>query len=132
MTGLTQAEAAALAARHVSFFNAAVATRDFTEFLALFTDDAVVRFENVPGAGVLQFAGRDEAASAYATQPPNDKVDICGPVAAEGDTAVIPISWRRDAEPSTIRLTFTDGPPDALDERLVRAMTVVFHSPPTA
>jgi steroid Delta-isomerase len=131
MTGLTQAEAAALAARHVSFFNAAVATRDFAEYLALFTDDAVVRFENVPGAGVLQFAGRDAAAAAYATRPPNDKIDICGPVRAEGDTVVVPIAWRRDADPATVRLTYTDGAPDALDERFVRAMTVTFH-PPTA
>jgi hypothetical protein len=132
MTGLTQAEAAALAARHASFFNAGVATRDFGEFLGLFTDDAAVRFENVPGAGVMEFAGRQAVADLYAAQPPNEKIDICGPVKAEGDTVVIPIAWRRDAEPATVRLTFTEGAPDALDERLVRAMTVVFHPPSAA
>ena len=44
----------------------------------------------------------------------------------EGDEAVVPFTWQRDDAPGTMRLKFTDGAPDALDERLVSAMTVVF------
>ncbi len=38
----------------------------------------------------------------------------------------MPFTWQRDDAPGTMRLKFTDGAPDALDERLVSAMTVIF------
>jgi len=41
----------AFAREHVAAFNATVAGRTFDGFLAGFSDDALVRFENVPGAG---------------------------------------------------------------------------------
>lgn len=126
MTGLTDGEAAMLAARHVSAFNAAVAAGSYADFLQLFSDHAVIRFENVPGAGELQFAGRDAYARAYAEQPPDDQIDICGPARPDGQALVVPLAWRRDGLPGTMRLTFSDGPPDVLDDRLVTEMTVVF------
>lgn len=124
MTGLTEDEAAILAARHVSVFNDAVATDDYAQFLDLFTDDAVIRFENVPGAGELEFAGRAASANAYAEQPPDDQIDLTGPAMPDEDGVVVPFAWRRDGAPGTMRLGFTDG--DRLDERLVTKMTVVF------
>jgi SnoaL-like domain len=127
VTGLTPTEAAVLAARHVSEFNDAVAAGSFAEFLCLFSDDAVIRFENVPPeASTLEFAGRNAYTRAYAQQPPDDKIDIAGAVAVDGTEVVVPFTWRRDAAPGTFRLTFTDGSAEALDERLVSAMTVVF------
>lgn len=126
MTGLTQADAAILAAKHVVEFNDAVAARHFAQFLCLFTDDAVIRFENVPGAGRLEYAGRDAYTKGYGESPPDDQIDISGPVTVEGDEAVVPFTWQRDDAPGTMRLKFTAGAPDALDERLVSAMTVTF------
>jgi SnoaL-like domain len=126
VAALTEADAAVLAARHIAEFNGAVAARNFAQFLCLFTDGAVIRFENVPGAGTLEFAGRDAYAKAYAEQPPDDKIDISGAVTVDGDVAVVPFVWRHDQAPGTMRLQFTAGSPDSLDERLVCALTVTF------
>jgi SnoaL-like domain len=126
VTGLTQADAAILAARHVAEFNDAIGVGHFAQFLCLFTDDAVIRFENVPGAGRLEYAGRDAYTKAYGENPPDDKIDISGSVTVEGDEAVVPFTWQRDDAPGTMRLKFTEGAPDVLDERLVSAMTVIF------
>lgn len=87
--GRTPAE---LAARHVAAFNRAVLGRDFGDFLAGFADDAVMRFENVPGAGVLAYEGRIAYAAAYAEQPPDDQIEIVGPVIQAGSETVIPFA----------------------------------------
>jgi ketosteroid isomerase-like protein len=128
MTGMTETEAAVLAARHVCEFNDAVAAHDFSEFLRLFTDDAVIRFENVPGAGQLEFAGREAYTKAYAEQPPDDQIDISGRAepAADGDEVIVPFTWRRDRSAGTMRLTYTAREDDDLDSRLVTRMTVIF------
>jgi SnoaL-like protein len=128
MSGLTESEAAALAARHVAAFNAAVSARNYSEFLTLFTDDAVIRFENVPGAGQLEFAGREAYTKAYDEQGPDDKIDITATVALDdgGYGVVVPIAWRRDGSPGTMGLTYSDSSSDDPDNRLVTAMTVVF------
>jgi ketosteroid isomerase-like protein len=130
MTALTQTDAAILAARHVSVFNAAVAARNFSTYLGLFTDDAVVRFENVPGQGLLEYSGRDEYTKAYKEQPPDDKIDISGTPEVHGQTIVVPGVWRRDGDHLSVRITYTTGERDSYDERLVKAMTVTF--PPRA
>jgi steroid Delta-isomerase len=126
MAGLTQTDAAVLVANHIAEFNEAVAAGSFAQFLTLFTDDAVVRFENVPGAGTLEFAGRDDYTRAYAERPPDDKIDIAGLVAIDGADAVVPFTWRHDETPGTMRLRYAEGSPDALDEWLVQAMIVSF------
>jgi steroid Delta-isomerase len=126
MTGSTETDAAILAAHHVAAFNEAVASGKYADFLHYFIDDAVIRFENVPGAGELEFAGRDAYTQAYAEQPPDDQIDIAGPVSVDDATVVVPFAWRRDQAPGTMRLTFTGGVPDRLDEFLVTAMTVRF------
>lgn len=128
MTGISQTKAAILAAYHVSEFNDAVAAKNFSEFLRLFTDDAVIRFENVPGAGQLEFAGRAAYTKAYAEQPPDDQIDISG-LAEPGEYGheiVVPFAWRRDGRTGTMRLTYTQGDDDDLDSRLVTRMTVIF------
>ena len=125
MARLTQIEAAALAAHLVAEFNDAVAARNFSLFLLLFTDDAVIRFENVPGSGTLEYAGRDAYTRAYAEQPPDDKIDISGDVRIEGDDVVVPFIWQRDEAPGTMRLRYGEGDAEALDRWLVSAMTVI-------
>lgn len=126
MTDITQTEAAVLAAHHVAQFNDAVAAGSFEAFLRLFAEDAVVRLDNVPDAGHLEYQGRDAFARAYGEQPPDDQIDIVGDVEADGATAVVPFAWRRDETRGTMRLTYGDGPADVLDDRLVTAMTITF------
>ena len=126
MAPISAAEAADLGARHVAAFNDAVAARDFTAFLQLFTDRAVVRFENVPGAGTLEFTGRDTYTRAYREQPPDDRIDIAGAVLPDGDQVTVPCTWRGDRSPGTMRITFAGGDPEVAGERLVSEMTVRF------
>jgi hypothetical protein len=128
LTGITETQAAILAARHVAAFNDAVAAGNFAEFLRLFTDDAVIRFENVPGAGVLQFAGREVYTKAYAERPPDDQISINGRAEPdrEGDGIVVPFEWRRDGSRGTMRLTYTKGDTDSLDALLITNLTVTF------
>jgi|SRR5215467_14003984 len=102
---------------YVDDFNAAVRAGDFTGLLTRFADDAVIRFENVPGAGVLEFAGRPAFTAAYAEQPPDDQIDITGPVHAADRDLVIPFAWRATGEPGTMRLTING---DRVDRMLVR------------
>jgi hypothetical protein len=126
MTGLTQTEAAVLAARHVAAFNDAVGAGNFSDFLTLFTDAAVIRFENVPGAGDLEYRGRDIYTRAYDEQPPDDQIDIAGIATCDGSTVVVPFKWRRDGSAGTLGLTYTGERGDDLDGRQVSGMTVVF------
>ncbi len=106
------------AARHVAAFNRAVETEDFRNFLARFTDDAVIRFENVPGVGVLAFVGRAAYTAAYEDQPPDDQIDIVGSVRREKDVIVIPFTWRRDGGPGIMRAIVSAG--------LIAGMSVQF------
>ena len=98
-----------LADEHVAAFNRAVASADFASFLARFADDAVMRFENVPGVGVQEFAGRPAYTSAYELQPPDDQIRRTGPAVVESRAVVVPFAWLRDAAPGVLRLTVRDG-----------------------
>jgi hypothetical protein len=129
---LTQIEAAALAAHLVAEFNDAVAACNFSLFLLLFSDDAVIRFENVPGEGTAEYVGRDAYTKAYAERPPDDKVDISGDVRIEDGGVVVPFTWKRDQGPGTIRLRYSEGDADTLDQWLVSAMTVILNPPKAA
>jgi hypothetical protein len=102
-------EAADLAPDHIAAFNEAVARGDFAAFLARFADDAVMRFDNVPGVGVMEFAGRAAFTSAYERNPPDDQMDVDGPVREEGGDVVIPFAWRRDGATGVLRLTASGG-----------------------
>ncbi len=107
------------AVRHVAAFNRAVETGDFASFLTRFADDAVIRFENVPGAvGVLEFAGRAAYTAAYADQPPDDQIDIVGSVRQEKDVIVISFAWRSDGGPGIMRAVVSAG--------LIAGMSVQF------
>ena len=106
-------------AAHVAAFNDAVAAGDFGPFLLRFADDAVIRFENLPGGLDLEFAGRAAYTRAYQEQPPDDQMDVDGPVTVDGPRLAVPFAWRRDGARGTMRLVHVDG--------LITGMTVVFE-----
>ena len=103
---------------HVTAFNNAVSRRDFESFLTRFEDDALMRFENVPGVGVAQFVGRRAFTAGYEEQPPDDQIRIAGAVRSEGQIIVIPFVWLRDGAAGTLRLT--------LRGNLIARMVVTF------
>ena len=105
--------------RHVAAFNDAVASGHFGDFLDRLGDTAaVIRFENVPSAGVLEFAGRARLHAGVARMPPDDQIDLAGPPREDQGAVVIPFAWRRDGSSGTMRLECAGG--------LVTRMTVTF------
>jgi ketosteroid isomerase-like protein len=55
--------------RHVLNYNEAVRTSDFSTFVSLYADNAVMTFDDLP---IGPFHGRPAIVEAYATLPPND------------------------------------------------------------
>lgn len=78
--------------RHVELFNAGVRTGDFGPMLEQFTEDAELRFEGVPAG---PFAGKQEIADAYASNPPDDEIDIVSAEETEREV-VARYAWRAD------------------------------------
>jgi hypothetical protein len=89
----------------------------------------VIGFENVPGAGSLEYSGRPYEA-AYAERPPDDQLDIAGMVEHRGSDVIIPFAWRRDPGSrgimrltrrdegiSKLTVTFLDAEPTAFQSR---------------
>lgn len=107
----------AFAAEHIALFNTAVTSGDFAPLLARLTDDAIVRFENVPVAGTLEFSGRTAYTSAYDSNPPDDQIDQVGDPVEEDGAVVVGFVWRRDRTAGSMRLTVTDD--DLISHMLV-------------
>jgi hypothetical protein len=105
------------AERHVMLFKDAVASNDFAAFLAEFTGDAVVRFENVPG--VLEYRGAEEITAAYAERSPDDQIAIVGEPREEDGTIAVPFTWLSGGPPGELQLTFQGDQ--------ISRMVVVFH-----
>jgi len=74
---------------HFRLFNEAVRSHDWTDFLATFTPDAVMRFDGVPAG---PYAGLDQIAGAYAERPPSDTM-TCRSVARDGDHDTVRFAW---------------------------------------
>ena len=107
------------AGEYVRVFNAAVASGDFAPLLARYTDDAVLRFENVPpDSSTLEYAGRPAFTAAYTDNPPDDQIEATGEPVTDGDHVVTGFAWRRDQSAGVLDLTVTDG--------LVSRMIVIF------
>jgi hypothetical protein len=79
--------------RHVELFNQGVRSGDFAPMLEQFSDDAELVFEGVP-AGPLY--GRETIAAAYASNPPDDEVDVLSSEQADDGTIVARYAWRAD------------------------------------
>ena len=100
-----EAATTALLDEHVRRFNAAVRTGDYSPLVELFADDAELAFEGVPAG---PFHGRDEIAAAYATQPPDDELDVVD-VTEEPDGVLLErFAWRGGGT-GVMRLTVRDG-----------------------
>ncbi len=110
---------AAFASDYVAVFNAAVASGDYGPLLARFTDDAVLRFDNVPPeAASIEFAGRQAIADAYAQDPPDDQIDLTGEPIARGEHVTVGFAWRRDQSAGVLDFV--------LSTDLISALTVIF------
>jgi mannose-6-phosphate isomerase-like protein (cupin superfamily) len=106
-------------ANHVAAFNDGISSGDFSRLLARFTDDAVLRFENVPVAGELEFAGRKAYTAAYQDRPPDDQIELTSDPREEEGAVVADFVWRRDRTPGVLQLTVTE-------DDLISKMTVKF------
>jgi steroid delta-isomerase len=90
--------------RHVELFNQGVRSGDFGPMLEHFTDDAELVFEGVP---VGPFHGKETIAAAYASNPPDDEVDVLASEQADDGTIVARYPWRADGGRSSGRMIFT-------------------------
>ena len=57
----------------MQLFNRGVREKDFSAFVSLFLDDAVMRFVGIP---VGPFHGREQIAEAYRDRPPDDTMHL--------------------------------------------------------
>jgi ketosteroid isomerase-like protein len=99
----------------VAAFNAAVASGDWDAYVAQFADDGVLEFVGPP---VGPFVGRDQISAAYAATPPDDLIELDGPVRQEGPETVAAYRWRSSGATGAMRLT-------VLDDEILR-LTVLF------
>jgi steroid delta-isomerase len=90
--------------RHVELFNQGVRSGDFGPMLADFTDDAELVFEGVPAG---PFHGKDAIAAAYASNPPDDEIDVLSSEQADDGTIVARYAWRADGGSPSGRMIFT-------------------------
>lgn len=67
-------ESGKLLERFISSYNTGVRTRDFSGFLALLTEDAVLDFEGIPERGPI--LGRDAIAQHLRDDPPDDQLRV--------------------------------------------------------
>lgn len=100
--------------RHVELFNHGVRSGDFAPMLEQFTEDADLVFEGVPTG---PFHGKETIAAAYASNPPDDEVDVLSSEQADDGTIVARDAWRADDGCPAGRLIFT--PRGELIEQLV-------------
>jgi hypothetical protein len=78
--------------RHVELFNEGVRTGNFGPMLEQFNDDAELFFEGV-AAG--PFLGKHAIADAYASNPPDDEIDVL--FTEEDDREIVArYAWRAD------------------------------------
>jgi hypothetical protein len=93
--------------RHVEVFNRAVTSREWEEFVGLFTEDATMEFHGPP---VGPLTGRDQIAAAYQSSPPEDTIELTGAPGSDGDEDedVVPFRWRREGTTGRLRAR-TDG-----------------------
>jgi len=75
---------------HTGLFNSCVTSGDWSPFVETFTDDAVMRFVNVPAG---PYDGRTAIAAAYATTPPDDTMRITSVEELTSDTARARFAW---------------------------------------
>jgi quercetin dioxygenase-like cupin family protein len=96
--------------QYVAAFNTAVATGNYSELLRWFSDDAVLRFDNVPPAAeALEFVGRPAYTAAYAANPPDDQIDLVAEPRVEGRHVTVAFAWHRDQSPGALDFVIANG-----------------------
>jgi ketosteroid isomerase-like protein len=91
--------------QHEERFNAAVRANDYTEFLATFTDDAVMAFDDRP---IGPFRGRAAIAQAYAVQPPTDTMTVNSIEEVDPETVDVHFDWDSGGG-GTMRVRWREG-----------------------
>jgi steroid Delta-isomerase len=91
-------------AEHFRLFNEAARSHDWTAFLATFTPDAVMRFEQIPAG---PYAGPEQIARAYAERPPSDTM-TCRSVTRNGEDDIVRFAWDAGGG-GTMHVTWRDG-----------------------
>lgn len=71
---VTHDEAGKMLERCIASYNTGVRTRDFSGFLALLTEDAVLEFEGVPERGPI--SGKEAIAQHFEDDPPDDQLRV--------------------------------------------------------
>ncbi len=94
--------------RHVAVFNRAVSSGEWDPVVDLFAGDATLEFV---GPGVPPIVGREAIAAAYATDGPDDTIELVGPPTREGDEDVVPYRWQSSARTGTMRARAPRQPP---------------------
>jgi hypothetical protein len=89
--------------RHVELFNQGVRSGDFAPMLDQFTEDAELVFEGVPAG---PFHGRAAIDAAYASNPPDDEVDVLSSD-QDDETIVARYAWRADDGRPAGQMIFT-------------------------
>ena len=87
---------------HVDAFNHAVMTGGWPSFADRFAEDAVLEFVGPP---VGPFVGRAAILDAYLENPPDDTIEISGPVVVDGAEFVVPYRWTTTRATGTMRFT---------------------------
>lgn len=87
---------------HVDAFNHAVRAGDWKSFTNRFAEDAVLEFV---GPAVGPFIGRAAILDAYTANPPDDTIEIHGPVIANGAELVVPYKWTMTGATGTMFIT---------------------------
>jgi steroid Delta-isomerase len=90
--------------RHVELFNQGVRSGDFAPMLEHFTEDADLVFDGVPAG---PFHGKESIAAAYASNPPDDEVDVLSSEQADDGTIVATYAWRADGGRPAGRMILT-------------------------
>jgi steroid Delta-isomerase len=91
---------------HVLRFNVAVDTGDWSQFTDRFAEDASLEFIGPP---IGPFTGREAIHRVYALHPPDDKIELYGPVVADFEELVVPFRWARTRATGTMRVTEQSG-----------------------
>jgi steroid Delta-isomerase len=87
------------AQEHVDAFNQAVRTGGWTSFADRFAEDAVLEFIGPP---VGPFIGRAAILEAYNESPPDDTIEMNGPVVVKGAELVVPYRWQSTGATGTM------------------------------
>ncbi|MFI5733373.1 nuclear transport factor 2 family protein [Kribbella sp. NPDC051587] len=95
-------------ADHVTAFNHAVTTGDWTTFAERFAADARMAFVGVPAG---PFVGRAAIAAAYAANPPTETMTLLDPATgqfqwAAGGTGTMSISWTPEGLVQALTVAF--------------------------